>query len=476
MIQREKDNHTNITIDLAKNSPRKLRPRIKKLYKKENGDQINDIIPSVISALIDTQDLETIESVLPQILEIVSANAGIQASYNLLSRLEVMLHFRKPSIGLYDHTFHIIGGGQKYGCTIAYALQDEFDVTLIANRNITHQDIKSWYNLDLDQCKIKVLAIPFFEEKEIQHIDPLAVSARDENPFHLISRESGNYDIFINNSMLEMVYPLSVVSVLTCHFPERRRSGYFYADKYTYVVYNSQYTAEWIRKKWKMSATTHIYPPVDLHESDGSPKKENIILSVARFESGGSKQQLGMAKAFVGLSQANPEVLKNWRLILAGGSVSNNPYLEEIEKYLASEHSGDIDLRVNISLEELKSLYERARIFWHFCGLYQTDPSLVEHFGMSIVEAMQNWCVPIVFDGGGQREIVEQGVSGYRFSSLKELKKRTLEIMNDDVLWEDLSQHAHARGMIFTKEAFVAKVKELFEQIKNTYFMLPSNS
>jgi glycosyltransferase involved in cell wall biosynthesis len=475
MIQKEKDNHADITIDLAKNSPQKLLPRVKELYEKENIDQINSLMPSVLSALIDTQDLETIDSVLPRIIKIVSEYAGVQASYNLLSRIEVMFHFRKPSIGIYDHTFHIIGGGQKYGCTIAYALQDEFNVTLIANRNVTHQDFKSWYNLDLDQCKIKVLNLPFFEEKGVHEIDPLAVSMRDENPFHLISRESGNYDIFINNSMLEMVYPLSVVSVLTCHFPERRRSSYFYADRYTYVVNNSEYTAEWIRKKWKMGATTHIYPPVDLHESKRLPQKENIILSVARFESGGSKQQLEMTKAFVGLSQANPQVFENWRLILAGGSVSDNPYLQGIEKYLASEHPKNMDLRVNIPLKELKSLYEKAKIFWHFCGLYQSDPSLVEHFGMSIVEAMQNWCVPIVFDGGGQREIVEQGISGYRFSSLKEIKKRTLEVMTDNVLCENLSQRAHARGMVFTKEVFVAKVKELFERIKNTYFMLPSN-
>jgi glycosyltransferase involved in cell wall biosynthesis len=225
-----------------------------------------------------------------------------------------------------------------------------------------------------------------------------------------------------------------------------------------------------------MSATTHIYPPVDLHDSKRVPQKENIILSVARFEKGGSKQQMEMAKAFAELSQANPKVLKNWRLILAGGSVKNNPYLQGIENFLTSEHPKNIDLRINIPLKELKSLYEKAKIFWHFCGLYQSDPSLVEHFGMSIVEAMQNWCVPIVFDGGGQKEIVEQGISGYRFSSLKELKDKTIELMNDNVSWENLSQRAYTKGMVFTKEVFVEKVKELFEQIMNTYFMLPSNS
>lgn len=476
MIRIEKNNYESITIDLAKNSPQKLPSRVKELYEKELVDQINSLTLSVLSVLINTQDLEIIDSVLPRIIKIVSEYAGVQTSYNLLSRIEVMFQFRKPSIGIYDHTFHIIGGGQKYGCTIAYALQNDFNVTLIANRSVTQQDLKNWYNLDLDQCEIKVLNLPFFEEKGFQEIDPLAVTKRDENPFHLISRESGNYDIFINNSMLEMVYPLSNVSVLICHFPERRRSSYFYADRYTFVVNNSKYTAEWIRKKWKMSATTHIYPPVNLHDSKRVPQKENIILSVARFEKGGSKQQLEMAKAFADLSQANPKVLKNWRLILAGGSVNNNPYLQGIEKFLASEHPKNIDLRVNIPLKELKSLYEKAKIFWHFCGLYQSDPSLVEHFGMSIVEAMQNWCVPIVFDGGGQKEIVEQGISGYRFSSLKELKGKTFEVMNDNVSWENLSQRAYTRGMVFTKEVFVAKVKELFEQIMNTYFMLPSNS
>jgi glycosyltransferase involved in cell wall biosynthesis len=476
MTQKEKDNLASITIDLAKNSPQKLPARVTELYENEDINRMNNLMPSVLWGLIDTQDLPTIEIVLPRIVKIVSEHAGVQASYNLLARMEVMLHFRKPSIGIYDHTFHIIGGGQKYGCTIAYALQNDFNVTLIANRNISHQDLKSWYDLDLTPCKIKVLSLPFFEEKGIHEIDPLAVSVREENPFHLISRESGNYDIFINNSMLEMVYPLSVVSVLTCHFPERRRSRYFYADRYTYVVNNSEYTAEWIRKKWKMNATTHIYPPVDMHGSEQLPHKENIILSVARFENGGSKQQLEMAKAFVGLVRTNPEVLKNWRLILAGGSASDNPYLQGIEEYLASERPRNIDLRVNIPLEELKSLYERARIFWHFCGLYQSDPSLVEHFGMSIVEAMQNWCVPVVFDGGGQTEIVEQGISGYRFSSLKELKAKTLKVINDDALWQKLSDHARTRGMVFTKDVFIERVKKLFEQIMATYFVLPSDS
>ncbi len=65
-------------------------------------------------------------------------------------------------------------------------------------------------------------------------------------PFHRLSRESGGYDVFVNNSMNEMVFPLAPVSVFICHFPERRPRTYFYADRYTRVVCNSRFTAAWI--------------------------------------------------------------------------------------------------------------------------------------------------------------------------------------------------------------------------------------
>jgi len=475
MAQKVDNKSDSYVIDTAKNSSQKLPSLVKKLYKQGAVKQVDSLMLSVLSVLIENHDIETIDRELPRLTKIISANSGVQAAYNLLSRIEVMFQLRKPRIGIYDHTLHIIGGGQKYGCTLAYALQNDADITFIANRKVTHQDLKRWYDLDLVDCKIKVIPLPFFEEKSFDEIDPLVINSRTENPFHLISRESGNYDIFINNSMLEKVYPLSNISILVCHFPERRRSSYFYADKYTYVVYNSKYTAEWIQKKWKIVPTTHIYPPVDLGNSNKMPEKEDIILSVARFEKGGSKQQLMMAKVFTALSQSHPKELKNWRLVLAGGSVDKNPYLEKIENFLSSGQTKNIDSRVNIPLNDLKSLYKKAKIFWHFCGFNQSDPALVEHFGMSIVESMQNWCVPIVFNGGGQREIVKQGVSGFLFSSIKELRDMTLEAMKNMTLWKDLSQGAYRRGMLFTKEVFMDKVKKLFKQIMHTYFSPPSN-
>ncbi len=471
MAQRDSDREVNRLVDLARKFPRKFSLFLKRDIKKGNADRVHSLLPSLVSTLIKENHGKKTDRVLTDLFKTVAANSGIQTAINLLSRIEVMLGYRRPSIGIYDHTFHMIGGGQKYGSTLAYGLQDAFDITLIANRKVTHQELMGWYNLDLTPCKIKAIELPFFEKRNFREIDPLAVTQKVKNPFDLMSRESGNYDIFVNNSMLEKVYPLSTVSVMICHFPERRRSSYFYADKYDYIVHNSHYTAEWIRKKWKIDPTTHIYPPVDFLGPPSLPEKENIILSVARFETGGSKQQLEMAKVFEGLSRNFPEEERNWRLVLVGGSTPENPYLEKIEKYLSLGKIKNIGLKVNIPAGELASYYQRAKIFWHFCGLHQSDPALVEHFGMSIVEAMQNHCVPVVFDGGGQREIVEHGISGFRFLSLKELKERTLDLVKDNILWHKLSQGAYERGMLFTQEAFVSRVKVLFDHIMDTYFL-----
>ncbi len=473
MAQKNSDLSAKRLVDLAHTSSQKVLSSLKKMCKTGDPDQLPGLLLSLIMSLIEDRRInriKRIERVLTGSFKTAAENCGVQTALNLLSRIEVVLGYRKPTIGIYDHTLHLIGGGQKYGCTLASALQDEFDITLIANRLVTHQQLKDWYNLDLAPCKIKIIELAFFENQNFREIDPLAVTRRVENPFDLISRESGNYDIFVNNSMLEKVYPLSNVSVIICHFPERRRSSYFYADKYSYIVYNSLYTAEWIQKKWKIEPTTHIYPPVDFSGPLSLPDKEKMILSVARFEMGGSKQQLEMVKVFEGLSRRFPEELKGWRLVLVGGSTKDNPYLEEIEKHLSSGPKKKIELRINIPLSELESYYHKAKIFWHFCGLHQSDPALVEHFGMSIVEAMLNHCVPVVFDGGGQREIVEQGVSGFRFSSRKELEDRTLELLRDDNLRHKLSLGAHARGLLFTREVFVSRIKKLFGQIKEACF------
>jgi glycosyltransferase involved in cell wall biosynthesis len=403
-------------------------------------------------------------------VEARASESGPQAAFNMLLRAEVVAGWRKPSLAVYDHTLHLIGGGEKYGGTLAQALQDDFDVTLIAHQPVTTGDLMKWYDLDLSSCRVKIMPLEFFAAKNQGRIAPDLVSARTENPFFAVSRESGNYDFFVNNSMLEMVYPLANVSLFVCHFPERQKGAYFYAQHYGHMIYNSRYTASWIEKKWRLTPSHHIYPPVDMEPTSGEiPPKEKIILAVARFESGGSKQQLEMITAFARLRAEAPQAMRDWKLILCGGSSAANPYLDSLRAVLEAQPGLPVQLQVNIPLVELKEWYGRAAIFWHFCGLGQSNPAQVEHFGMSTVEAMQNGCLPIVFDGGGQREIVENGISGFRFSSARELREQTLRTIADPGLRQLIGRAARLRGADFNRAVFTAKVRGLFRGLAEGY-------
>ena len=103
-----------------------------------------------------------------------------------------------------------------------------------------------------------------------------------------------------------------------------------------------------------------------------------------------------MVKLFAELSAQHPQSFGRWKLILAGGSPVQNPYLQSVRQAVTESALANVELRVNIAASELKSLYQRSKIFWHLCGLDRDEPELVEHFGMTTAEAMQNSCVPVV--------------------------------------------------------------------------------
>ena len=48
---------------------------------------------------------------------------------------------------------------------------------------------------------------------------------------------------------------------------------------------------------------------------------------------------------------------------------------------------------------------------------------------MAIAELMAAGAAPVVYDGGGLREIVEHGHSGFRWRSLDELSRWTLSLI-----------------------------------------------
>lgn len=455
----------NRFLIIAKHHPEKFAEQIEfsHPYIHKQLDYLYDFLKVGIYKLIKSQPEEVVKKVLPEILKEIIKIYPFDRIQNMLNEIELFLSLRKPSVCIYDHALHFIGGGQKYGCTIAESLQKDYDVKFICNKPVTLSQLEKWYDLDLSGCTLEKIELSINKKDAL--INPSLANISAKNPFSIIEDEVLQHDIFINVNMVSHVNALALKNIFICHFPDSLKANYFYPQNYDSIVTNSKYTTGWLKKKWELEADKIIYPPVDMKYS-GKAKKENIILSVSRFEKSGSKKQLEMMKAFWELYKKYPKVMKDWKLVLAGGSTKDNKYVKKLKSFIKN-HAVPIEIKENIANGQLKKLYAQAKIFWHACGLNQNEkkhPNLIEHFGMTTVEAMQNKCAPIVIDGGGQKEIITHKENGFRFGNEIQLKKFTLKLIKNEKLLKKIQQAALKRSKDFRKSVFQKSFKKLVDK------------
>jgi glycosyltransferase involved in cell wall biosynthesis len=144
---------------------------------------------------------------------------------------------------------------------------------------------------------------------------------------------------------------------------------------------------------------------------------------------------------------------------VGGCAPEHQSYLDQV----AAEGEGlAVVLHPDASGAELRQLYGEASIYWHAAGLDEDPdrhPERLEHFGITTVEAMSAGAVPVVIDAAGQTEIVEHGVSGYRFRDLDDLVAHTLRLVDDGEQRDKMSLAAEERAQLFGWDAFVSNVR-----------------
>lgn len=231
----------------------------------------------------------------------------------------------------------------------------------------------------------------------------------------------------------------------------RRRMG-----GYQVKLANSEFTRDWTRRRWGVGCDV-VYPPVD--GVFAAAPKTDTILSVGRFAvTGLGKQQDAMVLAFRRLAAAAP----GWDYVTAG-SVRNDAERSFLERVRTMGGGVSVQVLANVRHDEMRALYQRARIFWHAAGLGHdeaTSPEQSEHFGAATVEAMAAGCVPVVIRKGGQPEIVEHGVSGFLWDTLEQLETYTLALVSDETLRARMAEAARQRAGSFGREAFCRGVIE----------------
>ena len=229
-----------------------------------------------------------------------------------------------------------------------------------------------------------------------------------------------------------------------------------FLSAYDTVMANSDYTRGWISTLWKTDADV-LFPPIQTQRLIPRPEREKAIITVGRFFSPGlghAKRQLEMVE-FFGAAHRSGALPKDWRLYVVGGcEPSQRPYLAQVRKVAEGLPVEVID---NAPRTQVEHLLSTSSVFWSATGYgenEQKSPWASEHFGMTTVEAMAGGCVPVVIDRAGQKEIVREGVDGFRWDTPEQLIAFTARIAGDDALRSRLAGSATLRAENYSEQAF----------------------
>ncbi len=243
---------------------------------------------------------------------------------------------------------------------------------------------------------------------------------------------------------------------------EETETGYLHT--YDRILANSEFTAGWLQRYWGADSDV-LYPPVDI--TSFAPKaKQPIIFSIGRFFVGEhSKRQDVLVEAFRALVASGEE---EWRLHLVG-NVGETP---ADQAYFAHVQALAKDLPVtfhaNADFATLQELSAQASLYWHATGFGVNDekePLRVEHFGISVVEAMAAGAVPMAVGKGGVNEIITPGETGILWDTPAELVAATQQLIGDPGHRAQLSAAAQRRSRDFSQQRYGDAMQQIVRQL-----------
>ncbi|GHU12800.1 hypothetical protein FACS1894161_1780 [Spirochaetia bacterium] len=193
----------------------------------------------------------------------------------------------------------------------------------------------------------------------------------------------------------------------------------FYPRSYSYYLCNSKFTEYYFKQNWPEIPTEKIkvlYPPVKLFSYNPLIKKKRQIVTCSRFN---PEKKVGFLLDIFNKHFQNDDC----RLVLAGSlsDENNEPYYNQL-KALNYEN---VEFFINPDREKLNALFNESLVFWHAKGYGEEKPGLFEHFGMTTVEAMSAGLIPVVINKGGQSEIVDHEINGFKWDTPEELVSYT---------------------------------------------------
>lgn len=355
-------------------------------------------------------------------------------------------------IGIFDPYLDTLSGGEKYMLSIASCLVPENEVFIFWDKD-KETEIKQ---ASLRKLGIDLSSVKFYKNIFSKSVSTLSRFLESRKFDAIVYLSDGGIPLVASKLYVHFQFPIEWVNGETLKI----RFKFMFIKN---VFCNSNFTKSFIDKKLNINSKI-LYPPVIIPVFE-KICKENIIIHVGRL--GISLEGINYKKQDVMINTFKKMVnngLNNWKLVLVVGSRKEDETRLQQLKNLAKDYP--IKIINNPPNNILWEQYARAKIYWHASGFGEDlgkFPERAEHFGISTVEAMGSSCVPVVFNAGGQREIVEDGKNGYLWDKLEDFMKKTSDLIKDRKLWEKMSRNAMKRSEIFVGNRFCKDLRKIIK-------------
>jgi glycosyltransferase involved in cell wall biosynthesis len=222
------------------------------------------------------------------------------------------------------------------------------------------------------------------------------------------------------------------------------------------IIVNSEFTNFWVRKYWKRSSNV-IYPPIETPVTLNIKKNDDIVC-IGRFNQGKrSKKQEVIIQVVIDLIK-NKTIKSKLHLI---GYIQDNDYFNAL-KLQSKDYP--IYFYDKCSSEKRNEILNNSAIFISACGFEideEKEPMYLEHYGISVVEAMSFGCIPLVIGKGGHKETVENKINGYHWQTIEELKENIVELFENNLLREEMSLNAFEKSKLYSYDCLQNSILKL---------------
>lgn len=362
----------------------------------------------------------------------------------LFKRNKKLVNDQVRRIGIYNAYLPTLGGGELQTAGLARALLEIFpnsQIDIICHLNLafpntTYFDynlLSNWFTFSLfpsalqRRVQLKILKLP-----------PI------DSPFHKSMRElkiyllSKKYDIFVNNTYRSSSIASGKLNIYYCMFPQRFHKiafspffhlrayrNYKFLTSYHIFLANSLFTKNYMELYWSISPFV-LYPPIfpskDSQTYGNYEKKKNLIITIGRFFAG--EGHVKKHDVIIDACKRLFDSIPNWELILIGRRHKNKETETYIQTLMNKTKGYPIYFIFDASPQKIKELLSSAKIYIHATGYGENikqHPDRFEHLGLAVLEAMSFGLIPVVFNGGGLPEIIQDRFNGFLFKTQKEL-------------------------------------------------------